>query len=166
MCDLRHPAIVSRRWPLAGVASFLNRAPESFSLIRNRHVESRLDCFGLGCRRVLASLFVAFRGGPMGPSHEGRTLAYAKNAFGPLWLLFITAIKLWFSCKSSYYFIFFLYYAKPSDYFDGHHSDAAKKMDIIRFFFHTNIHTELIISFCCITLLFSILYRSVFSIIN
>lgn len=116
ICVLRHPAIVSRRWPLASVASFLDRAPESFSLTRNRHVESRLDCFGLGGRYLLASLFVAFGHGPMDPGHKGRTLAYAKNAYGQRRFLFIAAIKLRIPCKFSYYLIFF-YCIKLLNYF-------------------------------------------------
>lgn len=108
-CVLRHPAIVSRRWPLVGVASFLDRAPESFSLTRNRHVESRLDCFDPDDRRALASFFIAFGRRPMGPSHKGRNLAHAKNASGQRRLPFIATIKLWLPCKF-YHFIFFLQY--------------------------------------------------------
>lgn len=103
-CVLRHPAIVSRRWSLAGVASFLDRAPESFSSI-NRHVD-RSDRFGIG-RRALSGLFVAFGRGPMGPGHERRTLALAKNAYGQRRLLFIATVKFWFPCKSSYFFFLF-----------------------------------------------------------
>lgn len=95
---LQHTAIVSRRWPLGGVTSFLDRPPKLLSPTRDEHVESR-DHSDPGDRRALGGLLVACGRGSVVWGHKRRNLAHAKFACGKRRLLFIATIELWYSSE-------------------------------------------------------------------
>lgn len=101
---LRHPAIVSRRWPLGGNASFLDRIPKLLYSTRDEHVEPR-DHSDPCDRRTLGDLFVACGRGSMVWSHKGRSLAIAKFACRKRRLLSIATVQLRYSSES-YFFLF------------------------------------------------------------